>query len=464
MNRSVGPRRPRARAIACGVVGLALTTMLPVAAHAASARDPVRALGDAYLARIVERSPEQATALGFHDHDDRLVPVTQATLADDRAWYHELRSRLEAVPAAGLSPALALERELLIARVDARLADLEVTRPFETDPAAYLPLIAESVHAILERNVGSVCGRAHLAARRLWQVPEVLRAARINLRDAPAERITIALDRLEGVLRFYRQDVPAMASDCRDGRSQADLAEADSGAVHALEAFMADLRAQAAAPARARATLAIGPEACRRWVEAALMESVSLDSLRAEAGRAVDQGRRRVDSLAAVVHPDPPVHFDRWRVEYAVRRIGTFVVQHELVTVKPAIGATVIEAPAYAAEPLTADVPGPWEERPRSIRLERVRRSRRATPSCWRCARRFPARSAATWRSSRCRTGSCGCWRGSGRGARGRGSSSGSSSRPATATAIRGCGSPPRVPRCDTTAARSRHSASIRGR
>ena len=98
---------------------------------------------------------------------------------------------------------------------------------------------------MLERPTSSPCGRARNAARRLALVPEVLRAARINLAAAPSELVEIALPRLEGVLRFYREDVPRLATGCRDGRMQADLAEADTTAVRAVEAFIHDLRESA---------------------------------------------------------------------------------------------------------------------------------------------------------------------------------------------------------------------------
>lgn len=364
MNRVRGPapRRPHA-GLRCLVafLALALATLGSAPAAAASADEQVRALGQAFVLRLSERSPDQASLVGSHDHDDKLVPVTQSSLAEDRDFYRDLAHRLDGIPARGLSPARARERDLLAAYATRRAAELELLRPFERDPAAYLPLIAGSVRSVLERSASSPCGRTRNAAHRLALVPEVLRAARINLSAAPAALIEIAIPRLEGVLRFYRETVPAMAVNCRDGRMQADLAEADTTAVRAVEAFIRDLRETAQ---HATGPLALGPEACQRWLDAGLGEHVPLDSLRAEAGRAIDAAR------AAAATPEPAVALDRSRVEDAVRRVTSFVVQRELLTVRPGIGAIVRDAPAYAVEPLALDVPGAWEYRSNQIWLD----------------------------------------------------------------------------------------------
>ncbi|MBI1796065.1 MAG: DUF885 family protein [Candidatus Eisenbacteria bacterium] len=357
-------------ASALAALGLALALAPPFApaACAASAGDRVRALGEAFVMRLIERSPDRATRLGIHDHDDRLIPVTQATLREDRDAARALEQALREIPDAGLPPARALERELLLGRCATTLADLEIMRPFERDPLAYLPLIAGSVRAVFDRVNGPPCGRTHLAARRLAAVPEALRAARINVSGAPPERVAIAIERLPAVLRFYRETVPALAAACHDGRVQADLAEADSAAIRAVEAFIADLREARPAPG---ASLAVGAEACGRWIAAVTGERPSLDSLRVEAEGAVDLERARVDALAAAGATAAPVRLDRVRIEEAVQRVTAFVADHGLVTGRtPAV--TVRDAAPCDVEPLALDVPGPWEEHARQIRLDLV--------------------------------------------------------------------------------------------
>jgi hypothetical protein len=119
---------------------------------------------------------------------------------------------------------------------------LEVAHRWEHDPAAYLDLASDAVAALMDRGAGSTCARARAMALRLARVPDVLRAARVNLHKPPRALIEAALPGYEGLLRFYRGGLPAFGSRCREPRTQADLAQADSTAVRAVEDFLDYLR------------------------------------------------------------------------------------------------------------------------------------------------------------------------------------------------------------------------------
>ena len=373
MGRGPAFLRPRARATGLGSpVAMILCALLVSPAGARDADDRLRALGEEFLTHWLGRAPDQATRIGSHEQDDRLLPVTQTTLDEDRAWYRDLRARITALPASRMSPEHAAERGLLAARVERALVDLEVTRPFERDPGAYVPLIAEAVRSVMERSGASPCSRVSAAARRLSQVPEVLRAARINLRDPPAVLVSAAIGRFSGVLRFYRESLPQLALNCRDARLQADLAQADTAAVRAVEAFIQHLREDLAP--RPGGPLALGRDGCQRLLDSELLESTPVESLIAEAGRAVDLERGRFETLLAAAGATddsaatgPAIEGEIPRTEQALDRVRWFVREHDLVTM-PAIPLTQMVvrrafAGALGDEPVTLDAPGPWEVR-----------------------------------------------------------------------------------------------------
>ena len=68
----------------------ALSTGLATASWAESADQGFRRLADGYLDGWLERRPQLATRLGVHAHDRELQVVTQATLAGDAAWLHDI--------------------------------------------------------------------------------------------------------------------------------------------------------------------------------------------------------------------------------------------------------------------------------------------------------------------------------------------------------------------------------------
>jgi hypothetical protein len=352
----------------------------PAAADSMESR--LRAAGDAFVARWLERSPHDATGLGVHDGDRALLPVSETSLAEDLVWLRAFRGRLDSIPATALPRERVVERTLLAARVERLLLDLEVIRPFERDPGAYVPLVAGSIESVLERPIASPCQRLRNAARRLVQVPEVLRAARINLRNPPRELTEIAIERFDGVLRFYRETVPELATGCRDAPTQADLAQADTTAVRAVEAFLRYLR-EDLLPASGGA-LAIGPEACRRLLRAELLEpddagvEGSVDSLLARAWREVEERRATLDSLAAAQSADGPrAALDALEAEppeadalvpYVERQLGNvrqFLRQRGIVTMPERDDLRVRESrPFRRTLSLTGlDAAGIWETR-----------------------------------------------------------------------------------------------------
>src|SRR5439155_23822513 len=111
----------------------------------------------------------------------------------------------------------------------------------------------------------------------LAQVPEVLRPVLFNLRATTRIYTEVAISQFEGVLRLYREDVPAAAAGCRDARIQADLAEADSDAVRATEEFLAFLRDDLLS--RSTGSLALGREVYQRKLACEEMELTPVDSL-----------------------------------------------------------------------------------------------------------------------------------------------------------------------------------------
>jgi len=335
----------------------------------------VRAAGEAFVARWLEHAPHDATRLGEHEDDARLVTVTETTLADDLAWLRRLRAELDSIPASSLGPERTVERVLLQARVERMLLDLEIIRPYERDPGAYVPIVAGSVASLLDRPITSPCQRLRLATHRLWLVPEVLRAARINLRRPPRVLTEMAIERYAGVLRFYRETVPAIAAGCRDALTQADLAQADTAAVRAVDSFLTYLR-EDLLPA-SRGELAIGPEACRRLLRAELADSAvdPIDTLLARSRRLVEERRAALEglagpggargALAALDAAPPDASTLTPYMERSLAGVRMFLDQHEIVTLPVRTDLEVRRAPPFR-DPLVfadLDAAGMWEER-----------------------------------------------------------------------------------------------------
>jgi hypothetical protein len=221
---------------ACAAAALAIVAC-PV-----TALDSVRELPraeEAYRAHLLRDRPDLATRYGINGAQERLVPVTEATIAADSASLAEFAGHLAAFDRAVLEPDAADRLDTLRVRV-ARELEPYRTGAWWSDPAVYLDLGPRAVFEAAAQPNGGPCTRTRYATGRLRALPEVMRAARINLhRYAPtgpdeAAPWLAAIDSL--------QALPDRLEGCREGMRVADLVEADSLAVAAVQRFVRFLR------------------------------------------------------------------------------------------------------------------------------------------------------------------------------------------------------------------------------
>lgn len=218
---------------------LTLACTLSRAAHAA-APPTLTTLEARYHAHLLAARPDLAAHAGLGG-EDRLEPITEATLTRDAAWVRAFMTDLHRLDAAQLGARSRVRADSLrerVARENAALA----SGLWHREPRAYLALVHAAVLEVGLAPRISACERERRAMLRLRMVPEVLRAALVNLRDthalAPADDAAFQAAALD-----LRTKLLARLEDCKDPRRQADVIEADSLALKAYASFLADLRA-----------------------------------------------------------------------------------------------------------------------------------------------------------------------------------------------------------------------------
>ncbi len=226
-------------------MALALVLAAP-SAHAGSPVTPAARLRGAarrYEAHLLAERPDLGSRYGLERADERLEPVTEATLERDAALLASLRAELDTL-AGGAS--LSVREHATLDTLDARIEREAVplrTRAWRHEPARYRDLAHTAVLAVATRPHVSPCERTRRAIARLRAVPEVLRAAQVNLRDHLAfdpEREAAAW---AAAMFELRTALPALAAGCHDPEREADLIEADSTALAAARRFVRFLRA-----------------------------------------------------------------------------------------------------------------------------------------------------------------------------------------------------------------------------
>src|SRR6185436_4218436 len=248
----------------------------------------------------LDRRPQLATELGFHAYDGRLAPVTVSSIASDLRWLRELEARVAAVPSSSLAPERALDRQRLAGWIATERFVLEEIQPQVHDPGWVLRMAESGVRTLLECDLPT-CDRVRAIAGRLRRVPEVVRSARVLLRETSRPAVLAAIAGATETLDFLRRTVPTLTRDCREPALQADLAEADTMAVRAIEEFRVALREDLLP--RAAAPRPLGSEKLARLLDAAEMEKGSPDSLLARIEREIVERRAHLGELAERITP-----------------------------------------------------------------------------------------------------------------------------------------------------------------
>src|SRR5580765_5605894 len=258
-------------------------------------------LANRFLTGWLARRPQIATRLGDHSADGRLELVTPASVRADVTWLKQSRDELRTIQRYQLSLDHRIDYDLLRARIERELIELEDVRSWERNPNYYLDLVAVSVQSLLHRDYAPISRRVHDATLRLRRDPEILRAAQINLKKPPRAFVETAISQYGGALRFYRETVPALTRDCHEPQLHAELAEADTAAVRAVQEFIVELREDFLP--QAGDDVAIGAELYARKLAADEMETAPIDSLLARGYAEIARTRARMDSLAEKIAP-----------------------------------------------------------------------------------------------------------------------------------------------------------------
>jgi uncharacterized protein (DUF885 family) len=278
------------------------------AATGSTARTPRARARDAALERLATEfanhwlatRPHEAARLGIRGHDGELVPVTQALLDSERTWHAEFARRLDAltaaVPSDALSVAARADREILKAGLDRQRLELESIRPFERDPNRTLALVDPPMRVLLNGRRGSLSARLRSMTRRLRQVPEVLRAAQVNLTHPSRPAVETSIPGFARARALYRHGIPDAASAGRDAPVIADLAVADTAAARALQRFIEWLRADLLP--RSSDSLALGADTYARLIRYETLDDRPLDDLFERARRELQPAWARVPSGA----------------------------------------------------------------------------------------------------------------------------------------------------------------------
>ena len=321
------------------------------------------------------RHPSAATDLGLHQYDAELEDASEAAIHAESQALQQFRPKLAAIDAATLTTGRQLDREQLQRALDAAVLALDRIRQWAKDPDSYSGAITNSAYVIMKRNYAPASERLTALIAREKKMPGVLLEARKNLGSPPRIYTEIAIEQIDGNIRFFKNDLPAAFTEVSDKALLDAFRKSNDDVIGALGDYKTYL--QKTLLAKSTGSFAYGDEVYRVALAdyemidmspADLLSTAEADRRKNEAAfqataRQIDANKSADQVLAAMQADHPPADKLLQATQDTLDSIRQFIVDHHIITIPPSDPAKVKETPPFMRSTTSAsmDTPGPFE-------------------------------------------------------------------------------------------------------
>lgn len=361
------------------VFGASFSLALPAQTNPspASALTRFGELVDDYFDFYFKSEPTEATAAGFHQHDNELEDYSSAAVDAELAGLQKYLAKLDQFPKAQLPELAAGDLEFLRGQIQERLLELQTIQMWRKNPDTYTAGASNSIFVLMSRSFAPPEDRLRSAILREREIPKVFEAARRNLQNPPRIYTEIALQQLPDVVDFFQHDVPEAFSKVTDSKLLAEFKVSNQAVIDALQQYESFLQKDVLPVAHG--DFRLGAENYRKKLLYQDMVDIPLDHL-LEIGYAdLRRNQQQLKEVAAQIdsqrepravladlqqdHPAPDQLLQGFRD--MLGGIRQFIEQHGTISIPSQVPPIVEETPGFARALTTAsmDTPGAYEDK-----------------------------------------------------------------------------------------------------
>jgi len=249
-------------------------------------------LADRYIDRMLALDPEAATAYGDHRFDHRLTDRTADGYRARRDLAAAYLDSVSALDPRRLDEVNRIDREILLNHLRYRVFAADTLREFTWNPLLYNP--GGAIHGLIARDFAPLEQRLRAVRDRLDRIPDVVAAARANLRRPPRIYTETAIAQNRGniglildELQPFLDRVPALRDSFVGPRARAIAALEDYGRWLEQELLP-----------RSDGDFRLGEEKFRRKLRYTLESDLSLEEIADAARRELEATQERMYELA----------------------------------------------------------------------------------------------------------------------------------------------------------------------
>jgi uncharacterized protein (DUF885 family) len=252
------------------------------------------ALATKFIAELMEMNPEWATNLGEHKYDNRLSDYSLAGVKKSRDFAAAYLAELSKIQFDKLSKVNNVDARIMRHNLEYSIFQADVLRSYEWNPMTYNA--GSAINDLIARDFAPLRTRLANVKGRLEQMPNVIAAAKANLKNPPRVHTETAIAQNKGVIGLIKGDLQMFID--KEPEMKAELAPAQAKAVAALEEYGTWLEKDLLP--RSTGEFRLGDEKYRRKLKFALESDLPKEELlkRAEADLKATQ-----DKMFAVAAP-----------------------------------------------------------------------------------------------------------------------------------------------------------------
>lgn len=190
------------------------------------------ALANKYIAEYLKINPEAATRLGEHKYDNLLNDYSLEGIKKERALTQEYLDKLGKIDFAKLSKTNNVDARILKHSLEAAIFQTDELRGYEWNPTFYNA--GGAINDLISRDFAPLKTRLMNAKARLELIPNIVAAAKSNLKNPPRIHTETAIQQNKGVIALIKGDLQMFADQAG---MKAELAPAQEKAIKALEEY-----------------------------------------------------------------------------------------------------------------------------------------------------------------------------------------------------------------------------------
>jgi uncharacterized protein (DUF885 family) len=363
-----------------GLIGIGVSMSILIAAQATAEdwKQSFQTASDEYFDQIYFRyAPTSGTLAGFHQYDGRLENYSAQTIDAEIEALKSFEARVEAIHPENVKADFVTrtDREMVLSNIRSQLLTLQTIRPWEKNPDNYSSACANGAFTLMERKFASPDERLRSVVAREKQMPALLDAARVNLKNPPHIYTEIAMEQLPDIISFFEKDVPLAFADAQDAEVKAEFQKSNAAVIASLKSYLDWLRTDLLS--RSNGEYRIGVETFRKKLEYDEMVDTPLDKLLEIGWADLRKNQAHFNELArelepskdagAVLeelgenHPAPDHLLEAFRATFD--GLVSFIRTHNIVTIPSDVRPIVEETPPFmrATTFASMDTPGPFE-------------------------------------------------------------------------------------------------------